>query len=350
MASSTVVLADAPPTVQLGSTYGVFLVSIIVAAALYGFTVLQSFFYYQEFPKDRLILKVTEVWSTQVELLVTFTLYSKSNFDDSLDYNSFFIMRIYHLRPHLWYIPALFGIVAVGSYASVVAVFIKVEIFNQWSDTAPSGIVAPIIANWTMGNVVDIGITVVLCWYLWSEKTGVPHRTDVMLNHIIVFLVNRGAVAAGVQVLTLLTKLVMPQNFIWIAFHNMLSKVYTNSMLATLNARVGFRKIIMDSRYDQTVPPIEFSVQPSRPVSKMPPLPDKHHFSWNAYTAYESQSTSTGTGSDGYDRRSGLVSFHRDQRSLSSDQSSVTTDLTDYPRLHSLRDDHPPNLKHSNVV
>ena len=67
-----------------------------------------------------------------------------------------------------------------------------------------------------MGNMVDIGITVVLCRYLWTEKTGVPYRfvtlisfylwgtmiywflrrTDVMLNSIIVVLVNRGAVAA----------------------------------------------------------------------------------------------------------------------------------------------------------
>ncbi|KAI0819250.1 hypothetical protein BC628DRAFT_1049683 [Trametes gibbosa] len=53
--------------------------------------------------------------------------------------------------------------------------------------------------------VVDIGITVVLCWYMWSEKVYVRRRTHQMLDRIIIFSVNRGAIAAVLQVLTLLT-------------------------------------------------------------------------------------------------------------------------------------------------
>ena len=34
----------------------------------------------------------------------------------------------------------------------------------------------PLTANWVLGNIVDIGITVILCWYLWSEKLAVREK------------------------------------------------------------------------------------------------------------------------------------------------------------------------------
>lgn len=32
------------------------------------------------------------------------------------------------------------------------------------------------IANWVFGMVVDVAITAVLCWYMWSEKTYVRRK------------------------------------------------------------------------------------------------------------------------------------------------------------------------------
>ncbi|KAI1785523.1 hypothetical protein LXA43DRAFT_1100121 [Ganoderma leucocontextum] len=385
MASSIIPLAGASPSVQLGSTYGVYLISVIVAAVLYGFTVLQALYYYEQFPKDKLVLKVTvgvlwaldtltifldshgayfylisnftnitaldqEVWSVQAELLVTYTVV--------LIVQIFFILRMHHLRPHLWYIPVFFGLLAVASYASLIVIFTRVQQNTTWSKTASPDVIVRMLdslrlyratksiginsalpaANWVMGNVVDIGITVVLCWYLWSEKVGVPHRTNVMLNRIIVFLINRGAIAAWVQVLTLLTKLIFPRTFVWLAFHTILSKVYTNSMLATLNARVGFREIIRDHQLDQTKPPSEFSTsgRTSRLTIEFvdapvyPPAALDHTSRRSAYATHGSHSTTTGSGSSAYDQQSGRRgSFH--QRAVASDQNSVATDLTDYP-------------------
>ncbi|KAI0770083.1 hypothetical protein C8Q74DRAFT_1448763 [Fomes fomentarius] len=268
-----------PADLELGSSYGVMLLSTIIVAALYGFTVLQTLYYYEQFPKDSLLLKLSvagvwlldtltvifnahavyfylidnyanppalqkEIWSAQVELLVTYTVV--------LIVQLFFIFRIYHLRPHLWYIPAFLGVTAFASFCMVVAIFITVIHDETWAATARPEVTRPLTANWALGNLVDIGITVVLVWYLWTEKLGVRHKTNVMLNSIIVFLVNRGAIAAVVQILTLLTKFVWPQTLVWLAFHNTLSKVYANSMLATLNARVALRKIVMDSQLDRS--------------------------------------------------------------------------------------------------
>ncbi|RDX53499.1 hypothetical protein OH76DRAFT_1225779 [Lentinus brumalis] len=251
----------APPAdLELGSSYGVMLLSTIITAALYGFTVLQTLYYFEQFPKDSWLLKTSivvlwildtlttvfdthevyfyliqnynnppallkEIWSAQAELLVTYTVV--------LIVQIFFLLRMHHLRPHMWYIPAFLGVVALASYAMVVAIFTRVVHDSAWTDTDRPAVTRPLTANWVLGMIVDIGITVVLCWYLWSEKGAVRQKTNVMLNRIIVVLVNRGAIAAVVQVLTLLTKFIWPQTLVWLAFHNALSKVYTNSMLAT---------------------------------------------------------------------------------------------------------------------
>ncbi|TBU59059.1 hypothetical protein BD310DRAFT_818248 [Dichomitus squalens] len=371
MASTVIVPATgASPAVELGSTYGVYLISVIVTGVLFGATCLQTLYYYEQFPQDPRVLKLTvsgaldcltlvldshacyyylisnfnnvsalrqEVWSAQAELLVTYTVV--------FIVQIFFILRMYHLRPHLWYIPLFFGVVAVVSWAHVpYEVTWQLSLHDtSWLDTAGPEVVHPLIANWITGNIVDIGITITWCVYLWGEKIpGGRPKTNVMLNRIIIFMVNRGAIAAWVQVLTFLTKILFPRTFVWLAFHNVLSKIYNISMLATLNARVGLRKIVMDSSLDNTKPSTVLFAAQSRPVSKVPPLPvpsrqqmatiefvDQPSYPQPAYeqrsvrlAPYDERSMSTAA----YDQRSAL-----NQRTLVSDRDSMMTDMTDYP-------------------
>ncbi|KAL1950532.1 hypothetical protein VTO73DRAFT_5656 [Trametes versicolor] len=262
--------ADAPQAaLQLGDSYGVMLISTIIVSALYGVTVLQTLYYYDRFPKDHWLLKsavaiiwvldtVTivldthavyfylianynnpsalsiQVWSAQVEVIVTYTVV--------VMVQTFFIIRIYQLRPYAWYIPVPMGILALASYALVIAIEVAVFQKANWGNLQSSQVNDPLVANWVLGMIVDIAITVVLCWYLSSEKVYVRRRTHRLINKIIVFSVNRGAIAAVVQIMTLLTKFIYsPENLVWLAFHNVLSKVYANSMLATLNSRTALR-------------------------------------------------------------------------------------------------------------
>ncbi|KAI0632300.1 hypothetical protein C8Q77DRAFT_1158940 [Trametes polyzona] len=262
--------AGAPPMGMgmpgFGESFGVMLLSTIIAAALYGITTLQTIFYYDRFPKDSWLLKTSvaavwvldtvtivldshaiyyylivnynnppallvQVWSAQVEILVTYTVVAIVQF--------FFIFRIYQLRPYMWYIPLVLGTIALASYAIVVVIVARVFEDSAWDHVQSPAINDPLIANWVLGMVVDFSITAVLCWYLWAEKVYVRRKTHRLLNRIIIFSINRGAIAAVVQVLTFLTKLISAQNLVWLAFHNALSKVYANAMLATRTALRG---------------------------------------------------------------------------------------------------------------
>ncbi|KAI0657244.1 hypothetical protein C8Q70DRAFT_1055781 [Cubamyces menziesii] len=295
--------SDAPPTGQeLGGTYGAMLISTIIAAALYGVSVLQALYYYDKFPEDHWAMKaavaliwaldttsivldshavyyylianfnnppalLTEVWSIQVEEIITFSAV--------LIAQIFFIQRIYQLRPYLWYIPLCQAMIAVASYALIIVIQIQIFQNNLWDAVPTPQFNDPIIANWVTGLIVDVSIAAVLCWYLWSEKSYIRKKTHRMINKIMIFSVNRGAFAAGTQLLTFVAKFVAPQKFVWLAFHNVLCKVYTNSMLATLNSRVALRSMLMDTEQDATDLTLP-SIRPNRFSDKARPRTRNH--------------------------------------------------------------------------
>ncbi|KAI0335711.1 hypothetical protein GY45DRAFT_1366335 [Cubamyces sp. BRFM 1775] len=296
--------AIATPAGQgLRNTYGALLVSTIIAAALYGASVLQALYYYDRFPEDHWAIKLTvavvwaldttttvlnahaiyyylianfnnppalltQVWSVQVEMLVTFTAV--------LIVQLFFIQRIFKLRPYRWYIPLCQVIVAVASYSLVIVIEARINTevlpssLGLCGDTSEGIEQNPLIANWATGLVVDVSITVILCWYLWSEKSYVRKRTHRMINRIIVFSVNRGAFAAGTQLFAFVTKFMAPNNLIWLSFHNVLCKIYTNSMLATLNSRIVLRGMMSDTEQATTevdlpaIRPSQFGAKPEQ--------------------------------------------------------------------------------------
>ncbi|OBZ71317.1 hypothetical protein A0H81_08333 [Grifola frondosa] len=71
--------------------------------------------------------------------------------------------------------------------------------------------------------------------------------TNSSVNHLIIFLVNRGVISLAVQVFSTLTFFVWRNTLIWTAFHMAASKVYCNSVLATLNSRFAIRGEATDS-------------------------------------------------------------------------------------------------------
>ncbi|KAI0667714.1 hypothetical protein C8Q78DRAFT_318671 [Trametes maxima] len=276
----TLPASDAPhPDLQLADSFGAMLVSTIIAATLYGVTVLQSLYYYEKFPEDSWMMKVTvailwildtitiildthavfhflvtnfnnpsalldQVWSMKAEIPFTFTAV--------FIVQIFFVVRIYQLRPYAWYIPAAIGTIAVAGYGLLIGIVVEVSKMDSLAGEQSAKVNNPLIANWALGLVVDVAITVVLCWYLWSEKVYVRHKTHRVINRIIIFSVNRGAIAATAQLMSFLTRFIWPHNLVWLAFHNMLSKVYTNSMLATLNSRTAFRNMMSSNDFDGT--------------------------------------------------------------------------------------------------
>lgn len=83
-------------------------------------------------------------------------------------------------------------------------------------------------------------VTIGLCCSLWNARSGLQ-RTDTLLRKLITYFLNRGLLVTACQLLFAVLYLAGPLERTWIFFHLLLSKFYTNTLLAILNARGGLR-------------------------------------------------------------------------------------------------------------
>jgi len=86
----------------------------------------------------------------------------------------------------------------------------------------------------------DVLIALVLCTMLQRSRTGF-RRTDTMINKLMLFTINTGLLTSLCAVASLISIVAAPSTFIYIAFYFTLGRLYSNSLMATLNARKSIR-------------------------------------------------------------------------------------------------------------
>ncbi|KAJ6620713.1 hypothetical protein B0H10DRAFT_2020188 [Mycena sp. CBHHK59/15] len=97
------------------------------------------------------------------------------------------------------------------------------------------------IAANTLSAITDIVISVVLIYLLHSSKTGFRRTTDLM-NRLIVFTFNTGLPTSFSALLATISIAIWPNTFLYIFFFLLLGRLYTNSILVTLNCREYIRE------------------------------------------------------------------------------------------------------------
>ncbi|KAJ6498119.1 hypothetical protein C8R47DRAFT_1212443 [Mycena vitilis] len=94
-----------------------------------------------------------------------------------------------------------------------------------------------------VGVVVDVGIAAALCTYYFRHKDTTFTSTSKLIDKLMMWSVSTGLTTSLISVATLIFFLTMKDNFVWILMYILLAKVYSNSLLVTLNARNGLREI-----------------------------------------------------------------------------------------------------------
>ncbi|KAF8868944.1 hypothetical protein BD779DRAFT_1590374 [Infundibulicybe gibba] len=87
------------------------------------------------------------------------------------------------------------------------------------------------------GNVL---IAATLCTLLHRSRTGF-RRSDTMINKLILFAVNTGFLTSLCAVASLILIIVAGDTFLYIAFFFCIGRLYSNTLLATLNVRKMIR-------------------------------------------------------------------------------------------------------------
>ncbi|KAK7040658.1 hypothetical protein VNI00_009564 [Paramarasmius palmivorus] len=87
------------------------------------------------------------------------------------------------------------------------------------------------------GALADIVTAATLCYYLQHFRTGFK-RSDSLINLLMIYAVNTGAITSVISVCTLILQYdVSPKTLKFMGFYFVLSKLYAISLLCTLNTR-----------------------------------------------------------------------------------------------------------------
>ncbi|KAK0455660.1 uncharacterized protein EV420DRAFT_1644443 [Desarmillaria tabescens] len=264
---------------SLNGTFGAYLIGVIVSACLFGVTCTQTWYYFTRY-SDVTILKV---WVAAIWLVLTLpanypTLtglhrilevlhvafpghaiyyYVILHYGDpaalaqaiwtlcvnitvtgliGLLVDLFYARRIYYLSNHnvpLLAATIILPVCRFGTSVGITAYSIQLKDFARFEVHSMTSLVK---ASVPIHVVTDILVAGSLCYYLHSSRTGIK-RTDTMINRLMVYAVHNGLIIAVADVLVIAFNTAYPGNLVYLAVYQVVANLYSNSLLATLNAR-----------------------------------------------------------------------------------------------------------------
>jgi len=253
------------PSVEL--LFGPMLIGAFLNTILYGVLLVQTFIYWRTYRNDSTWLRYFILYLVVVETLNT-------GMDIAIIYEP---MVKRYATPHatkfvplmLYAEPLMTGVISTpiqlfvawrikvisGSWvmASIICFFATCSFIGSLAGTIAASLFPeyeqlqdfkPAIITWlTSSAAADVLITVSLVWSLYKRRSNVSKKTNAVVDRIIRLTVQTGlitAISAIVDVVTFTTVTHSTMNFV---FDFALGKLYTNSLLSTLNARAGWDKL-----------------------------------------------------------------------------------------------------------
>ncbi|KAJ7120769.1 hypothetical protein C8R44DRAFT_736499, partial [Mycena epipterygia] len=257
-------------------------IGVLVSYVLFGVTTAQVYIYYTRFPEDSIKLKVLVVSMQTLAfnvakgalvnrtcelahtLCVGYGLYvwtiSEYGHPELIfgHYNAslavavvfsgligacmqgFFSFRIYSLSRKV-YIPLFIWIMSFWRLLSGILVLtgtmrsITVEgAEGHWGWA--------LLASWSVSAANDLVITVVLVAILIRQRTYAQKRTVVLMDKLIAWTIETGMLTRSVcGILMLICFVTMRNNYIFLAFFVVEARMFSNSLLASLNSRETLR-------------------------------------------------------------------------------------------------------------
>ncbi|KIK02541.1 hypothetical protein K443DRAFT_96699 [Laccaria amethystina LaAM-08-1] len=253
---------SASPHFVLDNTFGAAFVGLVVAATLHGVSCVQAWYYFTHQDDQwpiRLLVGAVMAFDTIHQILITHTvyIYTISNWGNSkilgrlvwsmlveVLFNgftaflvqSFLAMRVWRLSNRNPWLTLLVCLLIAGEFG---APFVHITFWVFAHAACNSGCSLSIIVN-ALAAAGDVLIAGTLCIILHRSRTGF-HRSDTMINKLILFSVNTGVLTSLCAIASLISIVVAGHTFLYIAFFFCIGRLYSNSLLATLNARKMIR-------------------------------------------------------------------------------------------------------------
>ncbi|TFY66766.1 hypothetical protein EVG20_g4333 [Dentipellis fragilis] len=255
--------AVAPP--ELDSTLGAALLGVFISAALYGVLSLQSWAYFRYYNRDplstRLLVGLVWLCETIHQVLISHAVYSyvvtnyaNPSFLQQLIWSAtveiifhglaailvqgFFTLRIYHLSNQKLWLTAPAGAFAIGQLVITIIYAVKsirTHTFSELDGLRPWTLALSIVTV-----AANLTIATTLCILLHKSRTTF-RKSDSLINKLIIYTINTGFVTSLDAIIALATVASMPHNFVYMVFFFSMGRLYSNSLVATLNTRKKLR-------------------------------------------------------------------------------------------------------------
>jgi len=249
------------------NTLGALLVGGLLAMALWGVTCVQTFSFFTRTSRDGVFLRlmITFLWFLDTfhsaldghilyHYLVTnflnpaaigipvwsVILHVTISFVSDFLIRAMFAHRIYRLSKGNLFITGWIMLVSTTYLGAGGVVAVKAFQISSYSELRKISNV--LYLNFATGTASDFSVALAMSWYLMRSRTGFQ-RTDTIINTLMKYTVNTGLLVGIDAALSLITFVVMPNNFVFLGFYFILSKLYFNSYLAMLNARDDLREM-----------------------------------------------------------------------------------------------------------
>ncbi|CAA7270139.1 unnamed protein product [Cyclocybe aegerita] len=243
-------------------TLGALSVGVLISSFLFGIVTVQAYVYYTRFPEDQMKLKilVAVVWLFELAhcISICHSLYSLtiSHYGDPRALvrppstlflaiifsgvigplvQAFFAERVRVVSGQLiipiicWTLSAVRLAMSLVAASEAFQMTTLAQYQKEWK-----WLLTTVLA---IGAAVDIIVAAALCYHLRIQRSNSHEKTAMMIDKIIAWTIQTGLMTSLTGLVMLICFLAMPGNFVWLAFFMFLARMFSNSLLASLNAR-----------------------------------------------------------------------------------------------------------------
>ncbi|KAF9440811.1 hypothetical protein P691DRAFT_801246 [Macrolepiota fuliginosa MF-IS2] len=159
----------------------------------------------------------------------------------------FFAWRIHVLTRNWFMVATVVGLAVTGLVGSLISTY-KLAVISEFARLHEfKGYITLWLAS---ASAADIIITIILVWYLQKHRTGF-RGSNIMIDRIIRLTVQTGLITSMFALVGLVIFILKSNSGIYLAFNIPLVKLYSNSLMSSLNSRGGWKFGSGSSRTDE---------------------------------------------------------------------------------------------------
>ncbi|KAH8105638.1 hypothetical protein DFH11DRAFT_1733223 [Phellopilus nigrolimitatus] len=258
-------MSAVPAMPALDNTMGALYLGVVLAMGLWGAGTVQVYYYFNAYPKDPWQLKthVVTVWvfDTVHQALVTHAcyIYLITQYGNPLYLTvivpslevmvlisgfvcllvqSFLVYRVWRLSANNVPLVACLFLFVVAEFIANTSFFGKGVQMASFADVPTIAWLSKLSNG--LSAATDVVIAASLTFLLNRSRTGF-RKSETMINRLILFTINTGMLTSVCAIVTVIFVSLYPDNLIYVTTYLCISKLYTNTLLATLNARRATR-------------------------------------------------------------------------------------------------------------